>query len=120
MPSLAQHRASLESATPNIHPEGSIIWLPSQIPAPLRLHVCCPELPQIEERIHTAQCYDTLDMVRYVLRVKTRMIVFKNKSVRGQRDGTRSRTVIDRVHERVRAAAEKYRVARQAKYALLE
>ena len=118
MPGLLQHRASLESSTPSTHPEGSIIWLPSQIATPLHLHVCHSELPEIEERIRTAQCYDTLDMVRYVLWVKTRMIAFKNKSVRGQQSSTRSRMVIDRIHERVRAAAEKYRAARHAKYAL--
>jgi len=46
------------------------------------------------------------------------MVAFKNKNIRGQRDGTRSRTVIDRVHERARVAAERYRVARRAKLAL--
>ena len=46
------------------------------------------------------------------------MIAFKNKSVRGQQSSTQSRTVIDRIHERVRAAAEKYQVAQHAKYAL--
>ena len=67
MPSLLQHCASLELATPSTHPEDSIIWLPSQIATPLWLHVCHSELPEIEERIHIAQCYDGLDMVRYVL-----------------------------------------------------
>ena len=57
-------------------------------------------------------------MVRYVLRVKTRMIAFKNKSVHGQWSSTQSRTVIDQIHERVRAAAEKYQAARCAKYVL--
>ena len=44
--------------------------------------------------------------------------MFKNKNVHGQQEGTRSRAVIDRVHERVRAAAEKYWTARWAKHAL--
>lgn len=42
------------------------------------------------------------------------MIQFKNKHLRGQREGTRSTAVIDRVHERARAAAPKYRAARVA------
>jgi len=46
------------------------------------------------------------------------MIQFKNKNLRGQRAGTRSRAVIDRVHERARVAADKYRIARRAKLAL--
>jgi len=47
------------------------------------------------------------------------MIAFKNRNVRGQRQGTRSRAVIDRVHERARVAAEKYRAARAAKMNLV-
>jgi hypothetical protein len=46
------------------------------------------------------------------------MVAFKNKNARGQREGTKSRTIIDRVHERARRAAEKYRVARAAKFQL--
>ena len=118
MPGFLQRRAALESTSTAIHPEDAIIWLPSQIPATLRLRVCSPELPEIEERIRTAHCYDGLDTIRHVLTVKSRMVMFKNKNVRGQREGTRSRAVIDRVHERVRAAAEKYRAARWGKHAL--
>jgi hypothetical protein len=43
---------------------------------------------------------------------------FKNKSARGQREGNKSRTIIDRVHERARVAAERYRAARRGKMAL--
>jgi hypothetical protein len=46
------------------------------------------------------------------------MVEFKNKNARGQREGLRSRTIIDRVHERARRAAEKYCVARAAKFQL--
>lgn len=46
------------------------------------------------------------------------MVAFKNSNVRGQKEATRSRTVIGRVHERACAAAEKYRAARMAKLAL--
>ena len=49
MPGFPQHRAVLESTSTAIHPEDAIIWLPSQIPAALRLRVCSPELPEIEE-----------------------------------------------------------------------
>ena len=48
------------------------------------------------------------------------MVAFKNKHIRGQHDGLRSRTVIDRVHERARVAAEKYRSAQQALLALAD
>jgi len=42
------------------------------------------------------------------------MIQFKNKNIRGQRDGTHSQAIIDRVHERARVLAHKYRTARSA------
>ena len=53
-----------------------------------------------------------------MLKIKTCMVAFKNKNVRGQRQSTRSRTIIDRVHERARHAAEKYCAARAAKLEL--
>jgi hypothetical protein len=43
---------------------------------------------------------------------------FKNKSTRGQHEGNKSRTIINRVHERARVAAERYRAARGGKLAL--
>jgi hypothetical protein len=130
MPGLAQYQASGVSSSstssqfstttlensPN--PENSDIWLPSRIHISHRSRVCQPGLPEIEERVRTAQCFDALDAVRHVLQIKTRMVEFKNKNARGQREGMRSRTIIDRVHERARRAAEKYRVARTAKFQL--
>ena len=64
------------------------------------------------------QCHDSLDAVRTVLNVKSRLVHFKNKSARRQREGNRSRTIIDRVHERARVAVERYRAARRGKLAL--
>ena len=123
IPGLLQHRNTLESqAASNSetdHPEDAIIWLPSQIPENLRSRICYPRLADIEDKIRTAHCYDSLDTVRRVLNVKSRLVEFKNRNVRGQCDSTRSRTIIDRVHERAKVAAEKYRVARRAKLALV-
>ncbi|KAK0459382.1 uncharacterized protein EV420DRAFT_1642357 [Desarmillaria tabescens] len=56
--------------------------------------------------------------IRHILRLKMRMVKYKNKNVRGQRDGTRSRTGIDAIHEWALAAAIKYRMAREAKMKL--
>ena len=128
MPGLLQHRASFESdirGGPSLqpvagadHPENGTIWLPSKIPNNFRVRVCHPGLAAIEETIRTAQCHDNLDAIRTVLNVKSRLVYFKNKSARGQREGNRSRTIIDRVHERARVAAERYRAARCGKLAL--
>ncbi|PPQ85803.1 hypothetical protein CVT26_004590 [Gymnopilus dilepis] len=81
-------------------PKDTTIWLPSRIPEPHRARVCVPNLPLIEEKLRAAQCSDSLESLRRILRIKSRMIQFKNKNICGQRDGTRSRAVIDRVHER--------------------
>ena len=127
MPGLLQHRASFESDSPgpssqsvasSDHPENTPVWLPSKIPSNFRSRVCYQGLAAIEEKIRTANCYDSLDAMRNVLNVKSRLVYFKNKSTRGQREGNRSRTIIDRVHERARVAAERYRAARCGKLAL--
>jgi hypothetical protein len=47
------------------------------------------------------------------------MVEFKNKHIRGQRDGTRSWSVMDCVHARARVSAEKYRAVQTAKLALV-
>ena len=106
------------SGTKSHHPEDIDIWLPSRICSSHRGAVCIEGLSGIEERLRTGQCKDSLEALRQVLRLKSRMVQFKNKNVRGQRDGTRSRAVIDRVHERARATAAKYRAARQAMFDL--
>jgi len=59
-----------------------------------------------------------LDSIRRILTIKTHMVQFKNKNLCGQREGTRSRAVIDRVHGRACAAADKYCTARKAKLSL--
>ena len=46
------------------------------------------------------------------------MIAFKNRSIHGQKQGTCSRAVIDRVHEQARIAAGKYQAAQMAKLRL--
>lgn len=73
----------------------------------------------MEDRLRTAQCHDALHGIRNTLRLKTHMVYFKNKNSRGQREGLRSRTLIDRIQGRVKTLAEKYRAARKAKMALV-
>lgn len=91
------------------------LWLPSQIPLDAdRLRISMPPLIEVEGAFRMAQMNDALRSLRQVLKLKSRMVHFKNHNVRGQREGTRSRAVIDRVHERARSAALKYRAARAA------
>ncbi|SJL06992.1 uncharacterized protein ARMOST_10334 [Armillaria ostoyae] len=93
------------------------LWLPSSIPADRRSQVC-GSLSDMEEHLRTAQCHDALNSVRHILHLKMRMVEYKNKNVRGQRDGTQLWAGIDAIHERALAAALKYRTAREAKLQL--
>jgi len=122
MPGLLQYQTTSAHQTPVLStdkPEETVIWLPSRIPSEKRATVCQKGLDTVEDKLRSAQCQDALDGVRHILKIKTRMIAFKNRNVRGQREGTRSRAVIDRVHERARNMAQKYRVARAAKMELV-
>ena len=121
MPGLLQFQSDTlhnTSSTTTGNPEDMIIWLPSKIPGSARAGVCQEGLASVEEVLRTAQCHDALEGIRHILKIKTRMIAFKNRNIRGQRQGTRSWAVIDRVHERARNMAEKYRAARSAKVEL--
>ncbi|KAK0435340.1 uncharacterized protein EV420DRAFT_1653285 [Desarmillaria tabescens] len=94
------------------------LWLPSCIPVDHRSQVCEASLSEMEEHLCTVQCHDSLGSIRHILRLKMRMVEYKNKNVRGQRDGTRSWMGIDAIHEWALAAAIKYHMAREAKMKL--
>ena len=94
------------------------LWLPSSLPLIDRQRICTPGLAESEDKLRTAHCNDSLAGIRNTLRLKSRMVHFKNKNVRGQRGGTRSREIIDRVHNRTRQFAARYRAARAAKLRL--
>ncbi|PPQ76365.1 hypothetical protein CVT24_008805 [Panaeolus cyanescens] len=122
IPGLLQYQTDLAKKNGPIaeaeHPEDRKIWLPSHLPADKRKEMCFEGLTEIEEKMRTAQCYAALDALRHCLRVKSRLYFQKQKNVRGQRDGTRSRAVIDRVHAKAVMAGTKYRWARAAKLKL--
>ncbi|KAF9552469.1 hypothetical protein CPC08DRAFT_738160 [Agrocybe pediades] len=115
MPGIVQYRADhqhagvTEGSTASDNPEDAEIWLPSNIPTEHRTRVCSPGLPDKEEKLRLAQCHDSLDTIRHILRIKSRMVAFKNQNVRGQREGTRLRAIIDRIHERYRAVRIAYK-----------
>ncbi|KAF8954794.1 hypothetical protein BDZ97DRAFT_1927721 [Flammula alnicola] len=77
------------------NPEDAPLWLPSRLPSAHRSRLCVRGLAAIEERVRNAQLPDSLENIKKILKIKSRLIQFKNKNVRGQRDGTRSRAVID-------------------------
>jgi hypothetical protein len=120
MPGLLQYLAVVpQTSTPlDERPESHIIYLPSTIAPEQRAQVCIGGLMDIEACLRVAQCHDALENLRATLHLKTRMVHFKNKNHHGQREGTRSRTLIDGVQRRVDSWAQKYRDARKAKLLL--
>jgi hypothetical protein len=124
IPGLLQLQADLAinllpAIMSNSQPEDVELWLPSGLPTDRRRAASMEGLPEMENKLRMAQCHDALDNVWHILCIKARMVEFKNKHIQGQRDGTHSQSVIDRVHARARIAAEKYRAARTAKLALV-
>ncbi|KAF9471312.1 hypothetical protein BDN70DRAFT_909386 [Pholiota conissans] len=123
MPGLLQYQIASGAGGPtgwdgDVNPEDVELFLPSQIPEIHRAAVCVQRLDVIESRYREAQCHDALDTLRHALRIKVRMIQFKNKNIRGQNQSTRSRALIDRVHRRALASVDRYRAARAAKLRL--
>ncbi|KAG6829299.1 hypothetical protein H0H93_014534, partial [Arthromyces matolae] len=112
MPGLLQYLTNLHtelpssSSIPSPHPENEDLWLPSQLPLEHRQTACILGLSKMEAKLRTARCHDALEDLRHVLRLKTRMIQFKNANIRGQKNSTRSRAIIDRVHDRARGFTE--------------
>jgi len=100
------------------HAENIPLRLPLSLNPDNRRAVCIGKVVDYEEKLRTAQCYDLLEKIRHVLRVKSRMVLFKNKNIQGQAAGTRSRTVINCVQDRAKYLSQHYRVARVAKLAL--
>ncbi|KAL0572490.1 hypothetical protein V5O48_009477 [Marasmius crinis-equi] len=94
------------------------LFMPSSLLKEKRQEACLPGVAEMEDRLREAQCHDSLATIRHTLRLKTRMLIFKHANVTGQREGVRSRTTINNVHERARNAAEVYRAARKALLAL--
>ncbi|KAF9030918.1 hypothetical protein BJ165DRAFT_1303514, partial [Panaeolus papilionaceus] len=125
IPGLLQYQNDVAATTPSHHdadvdvlPEDHTLWLPSRFPSSVRLKACHKGLPEIEEKIRTSHCYNALSHLHRILTLKARLSKFRDDNFRGQREGTRSRAIIDRVHERVNAWAAKYRAARAAKLKL--
>jgi hypothetical protein len=120
MPGLYQYlldsheTADISYVDPTSEVEAYKLWLPSSLPSDRRCAAAVEGLPMMEEKLRVAQCHDALRGLQHTLRVKSRMLHFKQQNIRGQRDGIRSRTVIDRVHDRARRFAEKYRAGWRA------
>lgn len=93
--------------------EDEPLMLPSSLlPEPRRL--CKYNVAIIEEKIRSSHINSRLTTVRNIICLKSSMITFKNTHVRGQKEGTRSRALIDNVQSKLRFAAQSYETTRKA------
>lgn len=108
-----------EAERPHPEVEHQALWLPSALPTSHREHNCSQRLIDIEIQLRRAQCNDTLDKIRSLQRGRLSFISFRNRHIRGQYPSTRARDTIDRLEDKSKALALKYRDARCALYTLL-
>jgi hypothetical protein len=88
------------------HPCDLDLWLPSTLS---RRTECDQHLRQCEWDLRIAQAYDALGDIRDNLRLLTHLWKQKQAFIRGQRPGTRARSIIDNANDKVSAGAAKYR-----------
>ncbi|KAL0568471.1 hypothetical protein V5O48_013516 [Marasmius crinis-equi] len=119
MPGLLRALQEMDEGFPDLtaedlEPEKIQLWLPSTLPGDKRTAACFEGLEKMENRLRKAQCADALDSIQHTLKLKARMLHFKYANVTGQRQGVKSRTTINRIHDRAKSAAQTYRAARLA------
>ncbi|KAE9407623.1 hypothetical protein BT96DRAFT_809180 [Gymnopus androsaceus JB14] len=98
MPGLLQYLLDKKEPTSveeDPKPEDAKLWLQSEIEAKFCDLVCVEGLLRMEERLQESHCFNALGSIRHMLRVKTRLVLFKNSNIRGQRDSGCSRDLID-------------------------
>lgn len=102
----------------NVKAEALLLYLPSQIPAQMRLHPS-PELKQLlanEFHLRLAQAEDSLADIRRLRRVITGVTQFKQMNVSGMgvKANTRIRAMYTKFHDKIRIRAARYRAAHAA------
>ncbi|KAK7019683.1 hypothetical protein VNI00_018005 [Paramarasmius palmivorus] len=121
MPGLLHHLEDTKQQedTHSTQPEDVKLWLPSDLPASIINKICTPGMRAVEAKLQRARCFDSLHGVRHTLRVKSRMMLFRNTNVRGQRQSGKSREIVNRVVRRARWYTLRYRKARAAYHMLV-
>ncbi|KAF9014806.1 hypothetical protein BDZ89DRAFT_918102, partial [Hymenopellis radicata] len=94
------------------------LYLPSDVMS-VDAASCPARMKTIETQLRRAQCSEALMTLRLRLHAKSHVIKFRNNFVTGQKRGSRARTVIDTISDRVDAIAAKYRQSRAALLALV-
>lgn len=91
--------------------ENAVLHLPSDFSAADQLRLGLQALGQREYELREGEAYDAIRHLREALKENFISTQFKKKNVRGQKDCTRSNTVLKKMKEDVRQCAQKYRQA---------
>jgi hypothetical protein len=83
-----------------------------------KLRGCVVGLMGMEIKLRVGQCSNSLAKLRARLHAKRHIIGFRNANVSGQVQGTKARSLIGEVGERVQAFAQRYRTGRAALVAM--
>lgn len=95
--------------------EAAVSSISLHLPSSLNPSVPCDSrLLIIELKLRSAQASDSLDDLREALRIRSYILIDKQRFQRGQIANTRSNDVIARCQAKVQAAAARYRSARLA------
>ena len=108
-----------EAKRDSVEPEQQELWLPSALPSAQRTHNCSKVLVDIEIKLRQAQCHDILEKIRNVQRGRLAFIGFHNRNLRGQNPNTRAKDTLDRLEDKTKSLAVKYRNGRKALLELL-
>jgi hypothetical protein len=110
-------RSRPEETPPGMGAHELTLWLPSAI----KKRVACEaEIYGYEFRLREGQAHEALATLRHELLVRSHLYKNKDRHARGVKANTRAITAIEAASERIRRAAETYRVARRALLALGE
>ncbi|KAL1689041.1 hypothetical protein GGG16DRAFT_126749 [Schizophyllum commune] len=93
--------------------ERTPVFPPSALTPSERLQ-CHPALVDVEHRLREAQCRSSLDNMRNLLIVKSRLLTYKNVNVRHQGPSTRARETLKKNEHKIQRQARKYVAAHAA------
>ncbi|KAF7321838.1 CxC2 domain-containing protein [Mycena kentingensis (nom. inval.)] len=85
------------------------LWLPSHLTEDERSWACVEGLPDVEARLREAQCEGALINIRGRLFARTHIIVYRDANSTGQRAGTRSATLLERMKTQLEREVARYR-----------
>ena len=117
MPGIAQARAPPPPTQPE-KPETTQLCLPSNMPSSLWATGCLPGLVDKERRLRLAQADDALAEIRRQLRIAATIRDYKKSIGPSQKLGLKTRSLLNRFHDKTLRCARRYSAAYEALKAL--